>query len=52
MFPKEVQDAVAAHKQGEVFFVDVSERNWHYIIKKTHEDKVQKDVVVLRANGR
>ena len=52
MFPKEVQDAIAAHKQGDIFFVDVSERNWHYIIKKTYEDKVQKDVVVLKANGR
>lgn len=52
MFPKEVQDAVAAHQKGEIFFVDVAERNWHYIIKKTYEDKVQKDVVVLKANGR
>ena len=52
MFPKEVQDAVAAHQKGEIFFVDVAERNWHYIIKKTYDDKVQKDVVVLKANGR
>ncbi|THU41167.1 hypothetical protein FAM09_03370 [Niastella caeni] len=52
MFPKEVQDAVAAHKKGDIFFVDVSERNWHYIIKKTYDDQVQKDIVVLRANGR
>jgi len=52
MFPKEVQDAVAAHQKGEIFFVDVAERNWHYIIKKTYDDKIQKDVVVLRANGR
>jgi len=52
MFPKEVQDAVAAHKKGDVFFVDVSERNWHYIIKKTYEDNLQKDATVLRANGR
>ena len=52
MFPKEVQDAIAVHKQGDIFFVDVAERNWHYIIKKTYEDKVQKDIVVLRANGR
>lgn len=52
MFPKEVQDAVAAHQKGEIFFVDVAERNWHYIIKKTYDDKVQKDIVVLRANGR
>jgi hypothetical protein len=52
MFPKEVQDAVAAHKKGDVFFVDVSERNWHYILKKTYEDNLQKDATVLRANGR
>lgn len=52
MFPKEVQDAVAAHKKGEIFFVDVAERDWHYIIKKTYDDQVQKDITVLRANGR
>lgn len=52
MFPKEFQEAVATHKLGEVFFVDVSEKQWHYIVKKTHEDRVKKDIVVLRANGR
>jgi parvulin-like peptidyl-prolyl isomerase len=52
MFPKEFQDAVAAHKLGEIFFVDVSDKNWHYIVKKTYNDRVKKDVVVLRANGR
>jgi parvulin-like peptidyl-prolyl isomerase len=52
MFPKEFQDAVAAHKLGDVFFVDVSEKQWHYIVKKTHNDRVKKDIVVLRANGR
>lgn len=52
MFPKEFQDAVASHKLGEVFFVDVSDKQWHYIVKKTHNDRVKKDIVVLRANGR
>jgi parvulin-like peptidyl-prolyl isomerase len=52
MFPKEFQDAVAAHKLGDVFFVDVSEKQWHYIVKKTHDDRIKKDIVVLRANGR
>jgi parvulin-like peptidyl-prolyl isomerase len=52
MFPKEFQDAVASHKVGDVFFVDVSEKQWHYIVKKTHEDRMKKDIVVLRANGR
>lgn len=52
MFPKEFQDAVEKHKLNEIFFVDVSEKQWHYIVKKTHEDRVKKDIVVLRANGR
>jgi parvulin-like peptidyl-prolyl isomerase len=52
MFPKEFQDAVAAHKLGEIFFVDVSDKQWHYIVKKTHDDAVKKEIVVLRSNGR
>ena len=52
MFPKEFQDAVEKHKLGEIFFVDVSDKQWHYIVKKTHNDRQKKDIVVLRANGR
>jgi PPIC-type PPIASE domain len=51
-FPKEFQDAVQAHKLGEIFFVDVGEKQWHYIVKKTYDDKIQKEIKVLRANGR
>jgi PPIC-type PPIASE domain len=52
MMPKEFQDAVAAHKLGDIFSVDVSERQWHYVVKKTYEDEDKKDVTILRANGR
>lgn len=52
MMPKEFQEAVAKHKTGEIFFVDVSDRQWHYIVKKTYEDDLKKDITVLRANGR
>jgi parvulin-like peptidyl-prolyl isomerase len=52
MMPKEFQDAVQKHKVGEIFFLDDAEKNWHYIIKKTHDDRVKKDIVVLRSNGR
>ncbi|HEY4149636.1 MAG TPA: peptidylprolyl isomerase [Chitinophagaceae bacterium] len=51
-FPKEFQDAVQAHKLGDIFFVDVSDKQWHYIVKKTYDDQVKKDITVLRANGR
>ena len=52
MMPKEFQEAVKNHKTGDVFFVDVSERQWHYIVKKTYDDAVKKEITVLRANGR
>lgn len=50
--PKEFQDAVAKHKKGDIFFVDVPENQWHYIVKKTYDDQVKKEITVLRANGR
>jgi parvulin-like peptidyl-prolyl isomerase len=52
MMPKEFQDAVKNHKTGEIFFVDVADRQWHYIVKKTYDDQIKKDITVLRANGR
>ncbi|MHA4807490.1 peptidylprolyl isomerase [Flavitalea flava] len=52
MMPKEFQEAVKNHKTGEVFFVDVADRQWHYIVKKTYDDQIKKDMTVLRANGR
>ncbi len=51
-FPQEFQNAVHNHKRGEIFFVDVPEKQWHYIVKKTYDDRVKKDIIVLRANGR
>lgn len=52
MMPKEFQDAVKNHKTGEVFFVDVAAKGWHYIVKKTYDDQDKKNILVLRANGR
>lgn len=52
MFPAEFQEAVKNHKVGDIFFVDVAEKQWHYIVKKTHPDREKKEITVLRANGR
>ena len=52
MMPKEFQDAVKDHKTGDIFFVDVADRGWHYIVKKTYDDDDKKTATVLRANGR
>lgn len=52
MLPAEFQDGVAKHKTGEVFSVDVPEKQWYYIVKKTYDDQVKKEITVLKANGR
>ena len=52
MQPKEFQDAVERNEVGSIFFLDVSDKDWHYIIKKTHPDRRKKEAVVLRSNGR
>jgi len=52
MVPKELQDAVKNHKLGEIFSVNVPDKQWFYIVKKTYDDQVKKEITVLRANGR
>jgi parvulin-like peptidyl-prolyl isomerase len=52
MMPKEFQDAVKAHQKGEIFFVDVADKQWHYIVKKTYDDDDKKEMTVLKSNGR
>ena len=52
MLPAEFQDAVAKHKKDEIFFVDVADKQWHYIVKKTYDDDLKKEMTVLKANGR
>ncbi len=52
MVPKELQDAVKNHKLGEIFTVDVPDKQWHYIVKKTYDDQIKKEITVLRSNGR
>ncbi len=52
MMPKEFQEAVKNHKKGDVFYVDVTDKQWHYIVKKTYDDDDKKEMTVLRANGR
>jgi len=52
MMPKEFQEAVKNHKTGDIFFVDVSDKQWHYVVKKTYDDDDKKEMTVLRANGR
>ena len=51
-FPLEFLEAVQKHKTGDVFFVDVPDKHWHYIVKKTYDDRVKKHMTILRSIGR
>ncbi len=52
MMPKEFQDAVSKHKKDEIFFIDVPEKQWSYIVKKSFDDQIKKDFTVIKSNGR
>jgi hypothetical protein len=51
-FPKEFQDAVQQHKFADIFFVDLPDKQWHYVVKKTYNDRVKKHMTILRSVGR
>jgi hypothetical protein len=51
-FPKEFLEEVQKHKLGDIFFVDVPDKQWHYIVKKTYNDRVKKHMTILRSIGR
>ena len=48
---KEFEDAVRAHKKGDIFKVDVPGSNWYYVVKKTHENAFTNVVRVLRVEN-
>jgi hypothetical protein len=50
--PKEYDDAVKNHKTGDIFVVEVPDKQWYYLVKKTFDDQIKKDITVLRSNGR
>ena len=52
MLPAEFQDAVSKHKKDEIFFVDVADKQWHYIVKKNYDDDYKKEATILKASGR
>lgn len=45
---KEFEDAVKEAKTGTVFKLDIPKLKWHYLVKKTHDNKEEKKVVALK----
>lgn len=40
-------NAVRGRKKGELFTVDVEEKKWHYVVLKTHDNKIEKVIVSI-----
>jgi len=47
MMVKEFETAVRQHANGDIFIIDVPDRKWHYVVKKTANDQVSRTITVL-----
>lgn len=45
---KEFEEAVAQHKKGDIFTVDVTSNGWYYVVQKTFDTKTSKEMKVIR----
>ena len=48
MMMQEFEDAVKEHKKNDVFKVDIRSNNWFYVVKKTYDDRITKEITVLK----
>lgn len=44
----EFEDAVKNHDTNDLFTLDIAEKNWHYIVLKTHDAKPIEEITVLK----
>lgn len=42
------EEAVKIHDENEIFTLDIADRNWHYIVLKTHDAKPIEEITVLK----
>lgn len=48
MMHQEFENAVKAHSTGDIFTIDINDRNWHYIVLKTFDPKPIEEIIVLK----
>lgn len=44
----EFEAQVKAHKKGDIFIVDVPDKNWYHVVLKTHDDVFIKKATIIR----
>lgn len=42
------EDAVKEHETDEIFTLDIEDRNWYYVVLKTHDSKTIEEITVLQ----
>lgn len=47
MMVKPFEDAVRKHQKGDIFYVDVPEKDWYYVVKKTTDNEGETIRVIL-----
>lgn len=47
MMVKPFEDAVARHKKGDIFTVDVPDKKWYFVVRKTYDDVGEKIRILL-----
>lgn len=45
---REFENAIVKHKEGDIFTVDVDSKGWYYVALKTHADKENKMLTVIK----
>jgi parvulin-like peptidyl-prolyl isomerase len=48
---KEFEEAVRQHANGKVFTVDIPDRSWFYVVKKTADNHVKRTMTVLKVKN-
>ena len=46
--PPDFENAVKSHSTKDIFTLDINDRNWYYVILKTHDTKKIEEITVLR----
>ena len=42
------ENAVISHSKDDIFTIDIADRQWHYIVLKTHEAQAIEEITVLK----
>ena len=48
---KEFEDQIKKHKLNDIFTVDVPEKKWYYVTIKTFDDKLTKELTILKVKN-